>query len=220
MAVRRLSVVSLIDPRTVSRGPITGGSGLPFTWIFACTLVASSTVCACTKPSTESARPASPPRGVVDAHADVGFGAPIHGPDAAVAAPTYPVDTTEPKDFFDDRLLRALGREASAVIVCKLAGLFDLFPKQHDPDVFYEAACDVEQVVTGRMATGQIHFVWQVERGSRLPPPGAELLVYLKARKQPLDAPPPLTWVSLDTGVLRWTPKLAARFSHVRESSR
>ena len=44
------------------------------------------------------------------------------------ASADYPVDTAPPKDFFDDRLLRTLAREASATVVCQLLGLVDVFP--------------------------------------------------------------------------------------------
>lgn len=120
----------------------------------------------------------------------------------------YPVDTSPPKDFFSDALLRTLAREASAIVACRLRGLTDVFPDRREPDTFYDADCDVTEVRAGSVGTDAFHFVWQVERGSRMPPPGSELLVYLKRRKEPLDAPPALKWVALDTGVMRYTEAL------------
>ena len=122
--------------------------------------------------------------------------------------PGYPVDTSPPKDFFSDALLRTLAREASASVVCKLKGLTDVFADKEEPDVFYDAACEVTEVRTGSVGSEPLHFIWQVERGARMPPPGSELLVYLKLRKQPLDGPLPLKWVALDTGVMRYTDAL------------
>jgi hypothetical protein len=132
-------------------------------------------------------------------------------PAAPDASPGYPVDTRPPKDFFSDRLLRTLAHEASAVVVCRLSSLTDALPQYLDPDVFYDAACEVLEVITGSPEAKPIHFIWQVERGSHMPPPGAELLVYLKPRKEPLDGPPALKWVALDTGVMRYTPALRDR---------
>jgi hypothetical protein len=129
-------------------------------------------------------------------------------------SPGYPVDMSTPKDFFTDRLLRTLAREASATVVCRLLGLVDAFPQQKDPDVFYDASCEVLEVIAGRPNNQTLHFIWQVERGNRMPPPQSELLVYLKARKEPLDGPPLLKWVALDTGVLRYTPALKERIHH------
>ena len=126
--------------------------------------------------------------------------------------PGYPVDTRPPKDFFSDQLLKTLGKEATATVVCRLQGLTDVFPDHKEPDTFYDASCEVVEVLRGpidAIALGKtLNFVWQVERGNRMPPPQSELLVYLKARKEPLDGPPPLKWVALDTGVMRYTPAL------------
>jgi hypothetical protein len=41
-----------------------------------------------------------------------------------------------------------------------------------------------------------------------MPPPGADLLVYLKSRKEPLPQEPDIGWAALDTGVLRYTERL------------
>lgn len=130
---------------------------------------------------------------------------------AASAQATYPVDTSPPKDLFNEGLLRTLSREASAAVVCRLLGLVDVFPQQKDPDVFYDATCELTESISRAPKDKSLHFIWQVERGSRLPPLGSELLVYLKKRKLPLDGGPPLRWVALDTGVLRYTPALKAR---------
>jgi hypothetical protein len=134
-------------------------------------------------------------------------------PSAAKAetSPGYPVDTRPPKDFFSDRLLRTLAREASATVVCRLSSLTDVFPEHREPDIFYDAACDVIEVIAGSSDGKPLHFIWQVERDARMPPPQSELLVYLKARKEPLDGPPALKWVALDTGVMRYTPALRDR---------
>jgi hypothetical protein len=130
---------------------------------------------------------------------------------ASDTSPGYPVNTRPPKDFFDERLLRTLAREASATVVCRLLNLTDLFPEERDPDIFYDASCEVLEVIVGAPKGKPLHFVWQVERDHRMPPPQSELLVYLKARKQPLDGPPPLKWVAVETGVLRYTPALRDR---------
>ncbi len=130
-------------------------------------------------------------------------------------SPGYPVDTRPPKDFFNDRLLRTLAREASATVVCRLSSLTDVFPEHRNPDIFYDATCDVLEVLADSLAGSldgkPLHFIWQVERDARMPPPQSELLVYLKARKEPLDGPPALKWVALDTGVMRYTPALRDR---------
>ncbi|HET6149843.1 MAG TPA: hypothetical protein VFH68_20050 [Polyangia bacterium] len=131
-------------------------------------------------------------------------------------APGYPIDTRPPKDFFSDQLLRTLGREASATVVCRLQGLTDIFSDRHEPDVFYDAECEIAQVVRGSrgaLGASPLHFIWQVERGSRMPPPRSELLVYLKARKEPLENAPPIKWAALDTGVMRYTPALRERIA-------
>ncbi len=132
-------------------------------------------------------------------------------PAANTTAPGYPVDTTPPKDFFSDKLLKTLGKEATATVVCRLRGLTDVFPDHKEPDTFYDASCEVVDVLRGPDALREgktLDFIWQVERGNRMPPPQSELLVYLKARKEPLDGPPALRWVALDTGVMRYTPAL------------
>ena len=129
-------------------------------------------------------------------------------PAAAATDPGYPVDTRPPKDFFSDPLLKTLGKEATATVVCRLQGLTDVFPDHKEPDTFYDASCEVVDVLRGPIEGKILSFVWQVERGNRMPPPQSELLVYLKARKEPLDGPPPLKWVALDTGVMRYTPAL------------
>jgi hypothetical protein len=129
--------------------------------------------------------------------------------DASAGAP--PSDTRPPKDFFSDQLLLTLAREASATVVCRLLGLTDVFAERREPDVFFDVACEVVQVVRRprRALDGTpLHFIWQVERGSRMPVPQSELLVYLKARKEPFDGPPSVKWVALDTGVMRYTPAL------------
>jgi hypothetical protein len=127
---------------------------------------------------------------------------------STIAAPGYPVDPKPPKDFVSDPLLKTLGKEAKATVVCRLQGLTDVFPDHKEPDTFYDASCDVIEVLRGPIEGKTLDFIWQVERGNRMPPPQSELLVYLKARKEPLDGPPPLKWVALDTGVLRYTPAL------------
>jgi hypothetical protein len=124
------------------------------------------------------------------------------------SAPTYPVLTRPPKDKLDPRLIKTLTREASAAVVCRLRGLTDVFPGARDPDVFYDAACEVEESLRGPLLVGPVHFIWQVERDARMPPPDSRLVVYLKRRNRPLDGPPPLEWVALDTGVLPYTPSL------------
>jgi hypothetical protein len=134
-------------------------------------------------------------------------GAPVAGSPTATD-PGYPVDTRPPKDFFSDQLLKTLGKEATATVVCRLQGLTDVFPDHKEPDTFYDASCEVVEVLRGPIEGRTLNFVWQVERGNRMPPPQSELLVYLKARKEPLDGPPPLKWVALDTGVMRYTPAL------------
>jgi hypothetical protein len=121
------------------------------------------------------------------------------------------VDTRPPKDFFSAKLLRTLAREASARVVCRLRGLTDLFPELHDPDVFYDASCDIVEIISGAPDGKPFHFVWQVERGSRMPPPQSELLVYLKTRKSPADGLSGLKWIALDAGVMRYTPALRNR---------
>ena len=129
----------------------------------------------------------------------------------ASTAATYPVDYSPPKDFFDDELIRILAREASATVACRLVSLTDVFPQWKDPDVFYDAECDVFEVIAGHPDEKPLHFIWQVERGNRMPPLQSELLVYLKQRKAPLDGPPPLKWVAVETGVMRYTPVLKER---------
>jgi hypothetical protein len=152
-----------------------------------------------------------------DAAVDSGRGGAGAGIDAgraaAVAAPGYPVDERPPKDFFSEALLRTLARESSAAVVCRLLGLVDALPQFKDPDIFYDATCAITRVVSGKGIDGEhpLHFIWQVERGNRMPPPQSELLVYLKARREPLTQPPPLKWIALDTGVLRYTPALKRR---------
>jgi len=142
---------------------------------------------------------------------DAGVG--IRGVDASVpvASPGYPVDTGQPKDAFNEQLLRTLAREAAAVVVCRLQSLTDIFPQHRDPDVFYDAACEVTESIAGSPKDKPLHFIWQVERGNRMPPPQSDLLVYLKARKKPIDGPPELKWVALDTGVMHYTPTLKER---------
>ena len=142
--------------------------------------------------------------------------------DASVPStfPGYPIDTRPPKDFFNDRLLRTLAREASATIVCRLLGLTDVFPQYRDPDIFYDASCEVLDVISGSPEGNSIHFIWQVERGNPMPPPQSELLVYLKARKKPLDGPPALKWVALDTGVMAYTPALRDRMHRQSKKKR
>ncbi len=126
--------------------------------------------------------------------------------------PAIPSTPARPGDFFSDPLLKTLGKEATATVVCRLQGLTDVFPDHKEPDTFYDASCEVVEVLRGPsdgIAPGKtLDFVWQVERGNRMPPPRSELLVYLKGRKEPLDGPPPLKWVALDTGVMRYTPAL------------
>jgi hypothetical protein len=39
--------------------------------------------------------------------------------------------------------------------------------------------------------------------------------VYLKTRKEPLDGDPPLKWVALDTGVMRYTKGLRDKMHRV-----
>jgi hypothetical protein len=135
-------------------------------------------------------------------------------PSTAIGA-NYPIDTSPPRDFFDERLLRTLAREASATVVCTLLGLVDVYPEQKDPDVFYDASCEILKVISGSPKGKLLHFIWQVERGSRMPPPRSPLLVYLKARKEPFDGPPLLKWVALDAGVLRYTPALEKKIHHM-----
>jgi hypothetical protein len=142
--------------------------------------------------------------------------APASSPPAATD-PGYPVDTRPPKDFFSDQLLKTLGKESTATVVCRLQGLTDVFPDHKEPDTFYDASCEVVEVLRGPIESKSLNFIWQVERGNRMPPPQSELLVYLKARKEPLDGPPPLKWVALDTGVMRYTPALQER---IRKSFR
>jgi len=104
-------------------------------------------------------------------------------PAAAATDPGYPVDTRPPKDFFSDQLLKTLGKEATATVVCRLQGLTDVFPDHKEPDTFYDASCEVVEVLRGPIESKTLNFIWQVERGNRMPPPQSELLVYLKARK-------------------------------------
>lgn len=53
-----------------------------------------------------------------------------------------------------------------------------------------------------------------------MPPPGAELLAYLKARPVPLDDLPAVRWIALDTGVLRYTASLKAKVHQPKRSRR
>ena len=123
----------------------------------------------------------------------------------------YPVDTRPPKDFFNDDLLRTLTREASLVIVCSLQGLHDILEDSSYPDIFYAATCDVSEVLKGSLPLGPVRFIWQVERGSRMPPPGSELLVYLKARHERMKEDPLLKWLAIDTGVMSYTNALRVK---------
>jgi hypothetical protein len=166
---------------------------------------------ACQRPAvasrdTSAAAPAAQPSRPAQSSA-----APAPSP-PAVTDPGYPVDTRPPKDFFSDPLLKTLGKESTATVVCRLQGLTDVFPDHKEPDTFYDASCEVVEVLRGaiddKTAGKTLNFIWQVERGNRMPPPQSELLVYLKARKEPLDGPPPRKWVALDTGVMRYTPAL------------
>ena len=140
---------------------------------------------------------------------------PIHSGDPA----RYPIDDAPPKDFFDERLLRTLNREANAVVVCRLIDLVDAFPGRKEPDIFYNADCDVSETIRGRVSKGPVHFVWQVERGSRMPPRGAEILAYLKARKHQLDGRPAVGWIAVDTGVLRYTDALKAKIHPTKRNA-
>jgi len=128
----------------------------------------------------------------------------------AAASTDYPVDPSPPKDFHDDALLRTLARESVAVIICRLRGLQNIFVGTTDPDIFYAATCDVSEVLKGALPRDALRFIWQVERESRMPPPGSELLVHLKMRKERLQEDPDLKWVAIDTGVLRYTERLKA----------
>jgi hypothetical protein len=129
----------------------------------------------------------------------------------APSAANYPVSHKSPKDEVNEGLVRVLEKEATAIIACHLRGLSDLFPTRRDPDTFYDATCEITETFRGPLRQGAAHFVWQVERGNPMPPPDAELLVFLKRRTKPLDDAPTLEWVALDTGVLRYVPKLQER---------
>lgn len=164
-------------------------------------MVAATLGCRSPLSSSDDARAAVPaPTAAQKSVSDAGT--------SATSSTAYPVDSSPPRDFFSDALLRTLNREAAARVVCTLTGLTDVFGDRREPDTFYDAACDVTEVQMGSIGLEPLHFVWQVERGSRMPPPGAELLVYLKARKEPLDRAPYLKWVALDTGVMRYTDAL------------
>jgi hypothetical protein len=132
----------------------------------------------------------------------------VSGRDAAAAPIGYPVDPGPPKDFHDDALLRTLSRESTAAVICRIDGLRDIMAGSTDPDIFYAATCEAFEVLKGPLRPGPFRFIWQVERDSRLPPLGSDLLVYLKTRKEPLPQEPNLRWTALDTGVLRYTERL------------
>lgn len=134
----------------------------------------------------------------------------------ATATTGYPVNLSAPKDSYNEELLRVLKSEASATVACRLLDLNDVFPREQDPDIFYDAACEVFEVFAGSLDGKPLHFIWQVERGARMPPPQSELLVYLKQRKAPLDGPPALKWVALDAGVMAYVPKLKDRMHRKR----
>jgi len=172
-----------------------------------CLIVTAATLsCSSLWTSSDDARAAAPaPAAVQNPVIDAGT--------SATSSPGYPVDSSPPRDFFSEALLRTLAREASASVVCKLRGLTDVFGDRKEPDVFYDATCDVTEVRAGSVGSESLHFIWQVERGSRMPPPDSELLVYLKARKEPLDRPPYLKWVALDAGVMRYTEALRRKLS-------
>jgi hypothetical protein len=135
---------------------------------------------------------------------------PAYEHDAGPLPIGYPVDPNPPKDFHDEALLRTLARESAAAVICRLQGLQDSVPGSTDPDIFYAANCETSEVFKGPLRTGPFRFIWQVERDSRMPPRGSELLVFVKARKEPLPQEPALRWTALDTGVLRYTERLKA----------
>jgi hypothetical protein len=128
--------------------------------------------------------------------------APQLAPSASVG---YPVDMDPPKDLHHESLLRTLHREAAAVVVCELQGLRDVYGDKGAPDIFYDATCNVSEVLKGKVPTGSLHFIWQVDRDARMPPPGSEMLACLKALREPVPEAPGLKWIALDTGVFRYT---------------
>jgi hypothetical protein len=111
---------------------------------------------------------------------------------ATASSAAYPVDTSPPTDFFNDKWLRTLTLESEVVVVCRLKGLLDTQPDRREPDIFYDAACDILEIVRGPLSAKTVHFIWQVERGNRMPPPESDLLVFLKRRRPPTKDP--LLW--------------------------
>jgi len=177
--------------------------------LFVVTLLVGATAgCQRTAPGSRESR-AVPTLGATGA-----TGATDAGPTSPTVSSGFPVSTRPEKDFFTEPLLRTLAKEASAIVVCRLLNLVDSFPGEREPDIFYDATCEVLEVIAGSPKGTPLHFIWQVERDNPMPRPDSELLVYLKARKEPLDGPPSLKWVALDTGVMGYTPALRDRIHH------
>lgn len=147
-------------------------------------------------------------------HAPAGNDAATPPEDAAPSLP-YRIDTKPPRDWHSASLLRTLKTEASVVAVCQLDGVSDIFKDPTDLYLFLDVTCSKADFWRGKQASSTVHFIWQVERGSPLPPPGESLLVFLKPRKQPRDPPQSVEWVAVETGVFRVTAKLIAAASQL-----
>ncbi len=130
--------------------------------------------------------------------------------DASSAPQKLPIhfDTEPPKDDIDVPLLKTVAREASLVADCQVADYKDVTPFADEIYVYLDVGCSNVKAWKGKWQGGELHFLWQIERQSHVPPTNANILVFLKPRKRPITDIPSIEWVAVETGLFDLTPKL------------
>jgi len=127
----------------------------------------------------------------------------------------YPVETAQPSDEVPLGLLKQLAKEAAIVAVCELESLDDLYNQPKDIYHLFVVGCRDPITWVGPKQTGRLRFLWQVEKGSRVPAPHSKLLVLLTQRRDVGSAPQGVNWVALDIGVFRFSEGALQRLESV-----
>lgn len=132
--------------------------------------------------------------------------------DAAADGSVYRVNLGPPADDLDTALTLRIAREADLVALCTAESFQDLYGTTKDIYHLFKVRCGEPSVWKGHAEVGVIKFLWHVEKGNRIPPVGARLLVLLQARKpQQLATFSDVPWASLDVGVFYLSPTAIAK---------
>ncbi len=147
--------------------------------------------------------------------------APLLDASSAPKAPPIHFGTEPPKHEIDVHLLKTVAREARLVVECQAAGYKDVTPFPDEIYVYLDVACSNVKAWKGKWQGGELHFLWQIERHSQVPPIDASILVFLIPRERPITEIPSIEWVTVEVGLFELTSqRRKAGLPIVRQANR